>query len=148
MALIAVGFLVFVVLFTLAAVHAVRLAGRVLGDRINTMHLAAETIIGTEQIPLEWLERAPAEPSRRGRWKERQKRRAVRRIRKLRTYMQRTPCISDVESREYLMIELDRIRRQWLTSDPDTLITDPDMLVTQTSSSSVAHAQSSLPSLN
>jgi len=122
MALVAVGFLVFVVLFTLAAVQGTRTAGRVMGERINALHRAAEIILDTERIPAAWLEPAPTAPDRVRRWELRQKRRAVRRIRKLRTYMQRTPCISDVESREFLMTELDRIRDQWRASDPAVMV--------------------------
>ncbi len=125
MALVAIGFLVFVALFTLAAVQGTRMAGRAMGERINAMHRAAEVILDTERIPAEWLEHAPAAPDRLRRWELRQKRRAIRRIRKLHTYMQRTPCISDVESREFLMAELDRIRGQWLTSAPDVIVPTP-----------------------
>ncbi len=120
--LFALGFLVFVILFTLAAIRGTRMAGRVMGERINALHQAAESILETEQIPAEWLEPLPADNRRMERWAQRQQRRAVRRIRKVRTYMERTPCIVDVESREYVLTELDRIRDQWRASQPQNLI--------------------------
>lgn len=123
MALFVLGFLVFIVLFTLAAVQGTRIAGRVMGERINALHQAAELILETERIPDVWLEPLPSDASRVRRWEQRQQRRAVRRIRKVRTYMERTPAISDVESREHVMTELDRIRNQWRACDPGTLVT-------------------------
>ncbi len=123
--LFALGFLIFIVLFTLAAIQGTRMAGRVMGERINALHQAAESILETERIPDAWLEPPPADTRRRERWAQRQQRRAVRRVRKVRTYMERTPCIADVESREYVLTELDRIRDQWRTSEPQQLVT-PD----------------------
>ena len=122
MVLFVLGFLVFIVLFTLAAVQGTRIAGRVMGERINALHQAAELILETERIPDEWLEPLPSDTDRVRRWEQRQQRRAVRRIRKVRTYMQRTPCISDVESREHVMMELDRIRDQWRGCDSGLLV--------------------------
>ncbi len=122
MAFLALGFLVFIVLFTLAAVHGTRMAGRVMGERINAMHQAAESILETEQIPAAWLEPMPLDRRRHARWAQRQQRRAVRRLRRVRTYMERTPCIADVESREYIVTELDRIRDQWRVGAPAQLL--------------------------
>lgn len=119
------GFLAFVVLFTLAAVQGTRLAGRIMGERINALHQAADIILQTECIPAAWLEALPRD--RREQWQRRQKRRALRRLGKLRTYMQDTPSISDVASREYILAELDRIRARWQASDPDLIIVMPAM---------------------
>ncbi len=107
MALFVLGFLIFIVVFTLAAVHGTRLAGRVMGARVNALHQEIETILETERIPEAWLDPHPANDRR-------QLRRALRRLRKTRAYIERTPSISDVESREYILSELDRIRDQWL----------------------------------
>ncbi len=106
MALFVLGFLIFIVVFTLAAVHGTRLAGRVMGTRVNALHQEIETILETERIPEAWLDPRPAND-------QRQLRRALRRLRKTRAYIERTPSISDVESREYILSELDRIRDQW-----------------------------------
>ena len=106
MALFVLGFLIFIVVFTLAAVHGTRLAGRVMGARVNALHQEIETILETERIPEAWLDPRPAND-------QRQLRRALRRLRKTRAYIERTPSISDVESREYILSELDRIRDQW-----------------------------------
>ncbi len=110
MALFVLGFLIFIVVFTLAAVHGTRLAGRVMGERVNALHHTIETILETEQIPEAWLDPGPANDRRAA---QRQLRRALRRLRKARAYIERTPSISDVESREYILSELDRIRDQW-----------------------------------
>lgn len=110
MALFVLGFLIFIVVFTLAAVHGTRLAGRVMGKRVNALHHALETILETEQIPEAWLEPRRADDHRAA---QRQLRRALRRLRKIRAYIERTPSISDIESREYILLELDRIRDQW-----------------------------------
>ena len=132
MALFVLGFLIFIVVFTLAAVHGTRLAGRVMGARVNALHHAIETILETEQIPEAWLDPRPAADHR---WTQKQQRRALRRLRKVRAYIERTPSISDVESREYILSELDRIRDQWRAGElfprpgPDTeappIPTDP-----------------------
>ncbi len=110
MALFVLGFLIFIVVFTLAAVHGTRLAGRVMGARVNALHQEIETILETERIPEAWLDPRPAND-------QRQLRRALRRLRKTRAYIERTPSISDVESREYILSELDRIRDQWLAGE-------------------------------
>ena len=110
MALFVLGFLIFIVVFTLAAVHGTRLAGRVMGARVNALHQEIETILETERIPEAWLDPRPANDRR-------QLRRALRRLRKTRAYIERTPSISDVESREYILSELDRIRDQWLAGE-------------------------------
>lgn len=110
MVLFVLGFLLFIVVFTLAAVHGTRLAGRVMGARVNALHHAIETILETEQIPEAWLDSHPTADHR---WTRKQQRRALRRLRKVRAYIERTPSISDVESREYILSELDRIRDQW-----------------------------------
>ena len=112
MALFVLGFLIFIVVFTLAAVHGTRLAGRVMGARVNALHQEIETILETERIPETWLDPRPANDCRAA---QRQLRRALRRLRKTRAYIERTPSISDVESREYILSELDRIRDQWRT---------------------------------
>ena len=110
MALFVLGFLIFIVVFTLAAVHGTRLAGRVMGARVNALHQEIETILETERIPEAWLDPRPANDRR-------QLRRALRRLHKTRAYIERTPSISDVESREYILSELDRIRDQWLAGE-------------------------------
>ena len=110
MALFALGFLIFIIVFTLAAVHGTRLAGRVMGTRVNALHQEIETILETERIPEAWLDPRPDDDPR---WAPRQQRRALRRLRKTRAYIERTPSISDIESREYILSELDRIRDQW-----------------------------------
>ena len=110
MALFVLGFLIFIIVFTLAAVHGTRLAGRVMGARVNALHQAIETILETERIPNAWLDPRPDNDHR---WAPRQQRRALRRLRKVRAYIERTPSISDVESREYILSELDRIRDLW-----------------------------------
>lgn len=120
---LALCFLAFVVLFTLAALHGTRIAGRMMGKRVNALHQAAESILETGDIPAAWLEPAPSDAQRRTRWAQRQQRRAVRRLRKVRVYMERTPSISDVESREYIATELDRIRERWAGSEPLRLVT-------------------------
>ncbi|MCY3659569.1 MAG: hypothetical protein OXG36_11195 [Caldilineaceae bacterium] len=114
MALFVLGFLIFIVVFTLAAVHGTRLAGRIMGERVNALHHAIETILETERIPEAWLDPRPANDRRAA---QRQLRRALRRLRKTRAYIERTPSISDVESREYILSELDRIRDQWLAGE-------------------------------
>ncbi len=119
MALFVLGFLIFIVVFTLAAVHGTRLAGRIMGERVNALHHAIETILETERIPEAWLDPRPANDRQAA---QRQLRRALRRLRKTRAYIERTPSISDVESREYILSELDRIRDQWLAgkAEPPT----------------------------
>ena len=114
MALFVLGFLLFIVVFTLAAVHGTRLAGRIMGERVNALHHAIETILETERIPESWLEPRPADDRRS---MQRQQRRALRRLHQTRKYIERTPSISDVESREYILLELDRIRDQWLAGE-------------------------------
>ena len=116
MALFVLGFLIFIIVFTLAAVHGTRLAGRVMGERVNALHHAIETILETERIPEAWLD-----PRRAGdhRSVQRQRRRALRRLRQARKYIERTPSIADVESREYILSELDRIRDQWLAGEAE-----------------------------
>ncbi len=114
---IVVSFLAFVVLFTLAAVHGTRVAGQVMGTRIKNLHEAAESILDTEQIPAQWLEAPPADSGHCAQWQQRQVRRAVRKLGRLQTYMERTPSISDVESREYILAELERIGTQWQRGD-------------------------------
>ena len=114
MALFVLGFLLFIVVFTLAAVHGTRLAGRIMGERVNALHHAIETILETERIPEAWLEPRPADDRRS---MQRQQRRALRRLHQARKYIERTPSISDVESREYILSELDRIRDQWLAGE-------------------------------
>ena len=115
MALFVLGFLIFIIVFTLAAVHGTRLAGRVMGARVNALHQEIETILETERIPEAWLDPRPVDDRR---WARRQQRRALRRLRKVRAYIERTPSISDVESREYILSELDRIRDLWQTGEP------------------------------
>lgn len=116
MALFVLGFLLFIVVFTLAAVHGTRLAGRVMGERVNALHHTIETILETERIPEAWLDPRPANDRRAA---QRQLRRALRRLRKTRAYIERTPSISDVESREYILSELDRIRDQWRAEEAE-----------------------------
>ena len=118
MALFVLGFLIFIVVFTLAAVHGTRLAGRVMGERVNALHHTIETILETERIPEAWLDPHPANDRRAA---QRQLRRALRRLRKTRAYIERTPSISDVESREYILSELDRIRDQWQSGEAESL---------------------------
>jgi hypothetical protein len=128
-ALFVLGFLIFIVVFTLAAVHGTRLAGRVMGARVNALHQAIETILETERIPEAWLDPRHANDRRA---EQRQLRRALRRLHKVRAYIERTPSISDIESREYILSELDRIGDLWRagesglpTASPPARTTDP-----------------------
>lgn len=114
---VALYFFIFVILFTLAARYGTEYVGRILGEKINALHQDAETILNTEQIPVTWLEPAPPDPAKHPAWARRQKRRALKKLKKLQSYMQNTPSISDVESREYVLAELSRIREQWISSD-------------------------------
>lgn len=111
------GFLAFVAFFTLAAVQGTRRAGRIMGTRVNALHQAAESILDTERIPALWLAAPPVAPARRPPWQRRQRRRALRKLGRLRAYMRSTPSIADVETREYILAELERIGEQWRTRD-------------------------------
>lgn len=111
------GFLAFVAFFTLAAVQGTRRAGRIMGTRVHALHQAAESILDTERIPALWLAAPPAAPARRPPWQRRQRRRALRKLGRLRAYMRSTPSIADIETREYILAELERIGEQWRTRD-------------------------------
>lgn len=115
--LIASSFLVVIVLFTLAARYGTVYAGRILGARVYAIHHAVEHILEAESIPPEWIEPAPHDPSRQQRWEQRQKRRVLRKLRKLCSYLETTPSVSDVETREYVLGELRRIEQVWIRSD-------------------------------
>lgn len=114
---VALYFLIFVILFTLAARYGTAYVGRILGEKINALHQDAEYILDTEQIPPTWLEPAPTNPAKHPAWKRRQKRRALKKLKKLQSYMQNTPSIADIESREYVLAEFSRIREQWREDD-------------------------------
>ena len=130
MALFVLGFLIFIVVFTLAAVHGTRLAGRVMGARVNALHHAIETILETEQIPEAWLDSRRTGDRRSA---QRQQRRALRRLHQTRRYIERTPSISDVESREYILSELDRIGDQWRAGESGLPIDSPPARTTDPS---------------
>lgn len=121
------GFLAFVAFFTLAAVQGTRRAGRIMGTRVHALHQAAESILATERIPSLWLAAPPAAPPRRRQWQRRQRRRALRKLGRLRAYMRSTPSIADVETREYVLAELERIGEQWRTRDWSLLMERKDL---------------------
>lgn len=110
---VALFFFLFVILFTLAVRYGTAYVGRVLGEKIHALHQDAEYILETERIPPAWLEPAPSEPAKRSAWERRQKRRALKKLKKLQSYMQNTPSIADIESREVVLTEFSRIRTQW-----------------------------------
>lgn len=114
---VALFFFLFVILFTLAVRYGSTYIGRVLGERINALHHDAESILDTALIPTTWLEPLPKDPARYPAWERRQKRRVLKKLQKLQSYMQNTPSISDIESREVVLEELSRIREQWLERD-------------------------------
>ena len=115
--LIALSFLVLIVLFTLAARYGTVVAGRILGQRVYDTHHAAEHILDTRTIPVEWLQPEPPGADGDAAWQQRQRGRAIRRLRKLRSYMQHTPSIQDVETREYVLAELARVEGEWRQRD-------------------------------
>ncbi len=114
---VALFFFIFVTLFTLAVRYGTAYVGRILGERINALHRNAESILDSDRIPATWLEPIPSDPAKRPAWERRQKRRALKKLKKLQSYMQNTPSISDIESREYVLAELSRIREKWVESD-------------------------------
>ena len=115
--IIVISFFVFIILFTLAARYGTMYAGRILGTKINATHRALEYILDTDMIPREWIGAAPGEPSKVDAWKRRQKRKAIKRLKQLRSYVENTPSISDLESREYVLSELRRIEEKWIQGD-------------------------------
>ncbi len=58
-----VGFLAFIILFTLAVRYGAVFAGRIMGRKVYATHHAMETILDTEKIPPEWIEPLPREPA-------------------------------------------------------------------------------------
>lgn len=114
---VALYFFIFVILFTLAVRYGTAYVGRRLGEKINALHHDAEYILDTGRIPPAWLTPPPADPAKRPAWERRQKRRALKKLKHLKSYMQNTPSIADVESREVVLFELDSIQQQWMQSD-------------------------------
>lgn len=112
-----VAFLGFIVLLTLAVRYGAVFAGRIMGRQTSATHHAMEFILDTEKIPQEWLEPAPREPAQAAQWQQRQKRRAIEKLKELRTYAENTPAFEDRESREYVLGELARIQEQWSQRD-------------------------------
>lgn len=110
---VALFFFLFVILFTLAVRYGTAYVGRILGEKINTLHHDAEYILDTECIPPTWLELPPPEPAKHPAWEKRQKRRALQKLKKLQAYMQNTPSIADIESREVVLAELAQIHAKW-----------------------------------
>jgi hypothetical protein len=108
-----VAFLVLVVLFTFAAWYGTKRAGEILGRKVNAAHHAAEYILDTAKVPPEWVKAEYQLHSPNPRWERQQKRKAIRKLRKLRSYLERTPCFTDVGSREWVLAELQFIERQW-----------------------------------
>ena len=113
--IVILAFLVFISMFALAARFGTKFAGRILGDKINGLHRAAEHILDTGEVPPEWQDARPHKPGG-GESAETPTpitRANVRRLSKLIRYMQRSPVFADIESREYVLAELERVRRTW-----------------------------------
>ena len=123
--LVITGFLLFIGLFALGARYGTQYAGKILGDRINRVHHAVEYVLEHEKIPPEWRPDNGPPPGREQRWERRQKRRALRRLGKLITYLQGTPTFTDVESREYVVGEINRIRTLWQGSEYSAITAPP-----------------------
>ena len=119
---VALYFFIFVILFTLAVRYGTAYVGCVMGEKINASHHDAEYILETERIPATWLEPPPVDPTKRLAWEQRQKRRALKKLKHLQAYMQNTPSIADVESREIVLGDLAAIRAQWQERALDEII--------------------------
>ncbi len=121
---IVVAFLILVVLFTFAAWYGTKRAGEVLGRKVNAAHHAAEYILDTAKVPPEWVEVEYQPHIPNPKWERRQKRKAIRKLKKLRSYLERTPCFTDVGSRELVLAELQRVERLWLQGDLAEIVED------------------------
>ncbi len=120
-----VGFLAFIILFTLAVRYGAVFAGRIMGRKVYATHHAMETILDTEKIPPEWLEPPPREPAQAAQWQDRQKRRALEKLAELHKYAENTPAFEDAESRLYVLDELERIQNQWTERRFDEITVTP-----------------------
>lgn len=120
-ATVVVSFFVLVTLLTLAIYYGTQYAGRVMGNRVNAMHRAAEYILDTAKVPQEWMTPLPDDRTREEKYKGQQKQKAIKKLRKLLSYFETTPCFSDAESREYVLGELRRIEQAWIQADWDEM---------------------------
>jgi hypothetical protein len=107
------AFIIFIVLFALAARYGAKYSGRILGAKIDEIHRAAEHILETEKAPPSWLRERDPSSLISERSLHIEKRNSLRRLKKMVKYMQRTPTFTDVESREFVISELQRIRELW-----------------------------------
>ncbi len=110
-----VVFLAFIFLFTIAVRYGTLLAGRIVGQKVSATHHMLEAILDTEKIPPEWLDPAPREPAQVAAWQARQRDRAIEKLKTLHKYAENSPAFEDRESREYVLLELERIQEQWAT---------------------------------
>ena len=115
-------FIVVVLLFTLGVKLAVNYMGKIVSKVITSKHLAAETITNTGKVPPEWV----AEVEKRYgsvettvrtddgvRIQEKVKTMALKRLTKLMEYFEKSPFISDRETRMILKQELQKAMSDW-----------------------------------
>jgi hypothetical protein len=115
--IVGAAFLAYVLFITLAVRYGTTFAGRIMGNRVTTMHQATEHILHTGTIPPDWLSSPPGESAKRHKWERRQRKRALKKLHKLQSYFQTTPCVADVGVREHLLMELERVERDWRQAD-------------------------------
>ena len=97
------AFLVFVILFTLAARVAVSVMGRLAGRRVRTCHELAERIINSGQVPAEWQADDGRAPGARAR----------RRLSRLIAHFEHTPLIDSETTRQLLLRELRGVQERY-----------------------------------
>lgn len=90
-------FFLFIILFTLLIKGGSILMGRIAGRHLATRHQEAESIIETGRIPDHW-------PDADG---------VLSRLDDLIDYFRTSAMVADEPTREMILNELDRVRRQW-----------------------------------
>jgi hypothetical protein len=116
-------FIVFMVLFTLGYRFAVIRLSRRLARDVDTHHREVQHILSTRTPPPEWRTSVKeAEP----RTPEDSRRRLTSRLDKLIGYFQRSPVVSDEESRREIVGSLEEVKEEWESSRIEDLLSSAD----------------------
>ena len=115
-------FIVVVVLFTLGVKLAVNYMGKIVSRLITRQHKAAESITDTGKVPPEWVAelekrygpvKMAAQDDARIKVRDKIKGQAIKKLSKLMEYFEKSPFVSDRETRRILKQQLKQTMTDW-----------------------------------
>ena len=129
--IILLEFLALIIVLSLIMFYGVRYIGRLVGSRVNDIHKEAEYILNCERVPASWVREPPGNAAQQStkqiRRRKKEKRRYLRRLKKLQRYFSNAPVFEDITSRQQALFELERIEEYWQQADWDEITSPADL---------------------